>query len=199
MKFTFVIILILSVLVCSSQEIKYELYLISPCTGEIEKSKDYYLLKRNGIKYPSSFGDGTIEIPEKGEYELIVNGENHNISICSAINSDTLRSPEIEEFFITHSRPNSVFRTCDKLCDGVKTDYYSDGSVRIKGEFKKGYVVGELKRYYQNGNLEEFSIYNKRGLISIKTLFYENGKIKEFSVYNRRGLLINKTLFEANN
>ncbi|NJX16828.1 hypothetical protein [Tamlana crocina] len=68
---------------------------------------------------------------------------------------------------------------CEKVCDGIETDYYSNGTIRLTGEFKNGLVIGEFKRYYQNGNLKEVSVYDKDGLLIKKTLFYENGEIKK--------------------
>ena len=194
MKFNFIILFLYS-FVGFSQGIKYELYVIDPCTEKIEKSNNY-LLEKNGTDYPSFFGNGTIELPEEGKYELIIGEEKHNILINKTINSDTLRKPKIEEFLVTHSKPAYVFRCCKELCDGIETDYYSNGSIRIKGEFQKGFVVGELKKYFQNGNLKEFSVYNKKGFLSIKTLFFENGKIKNLSIYNKHGILTKETLFE---
>ena len=49
---------------------------------------------------------------------------------------------------------------CEKVCDGIDTDYYSNGKIRLKAEFKNGLVIGELKRYYQNGKIKEASVYD---------------------------------------
>ena len=179
-----------------SQEIKYELFIINSCSGKIKKSS-FYRLEKNGVEY-SSFENGFITLSEKGKYKLtaIEFEEERIVSIKNTLNSDTIKTPKIVEFLSTHKNPVYLYKNCDELCNGIQIDYYPDGSIRIKGEFEKGLIIGELRKYYQNGNLKEFSIYNKRGVVSIKTLFYKTGKIKEFTTYNKRGILSKKTLFE---
>ena len=55
---------------------------------------------------------------------------------------------------------------CDgKLCEGVQTDYYDKekSKVRLKGMFKKGKPVGEVKEYYENGVVKYiYSPYNRK-------------------------------------
>jgi antitoxin component YwqK of YwqJK toxin-antitoxin module len=67
---------------------------------------------------------------------------------------------------------------CEKVCDGIETDYYSNGKTRLKAEFKNGLVIGELKKYYQNGKIKEISIYDNDGILTKRNLFTENGEIK---------------------
>jgi len=159
-----------------SQEIKYELYLINSCSGKIEKSS-FYRLEKNGIEY-TNFENGIITLSEKGKYKLtaIEFEEERIVSIKKTINSDTIKTPKIVEFVVTHTEPNYLFRKCDKLCNGIETDYYPNGFIRIKGEFKNGVVIGELKRYYQNGKIKEVSIYDNDGILIKKNLFAENRK-----------------------
>ena len=59
---------------------------------------------------------------------------------------------------------------CEKVCDGIETDYYSNGKIRLKAEFKNGLVIGELKRYYQNGIIKEVSVYDNDGILIKTTL-----------------------------
>jgi hypothetical protein len=196
MKLT-ILILLFSTISGFSQEIKFNLFLKDSCSNKIESSF-YYHLEKNGMEYNiSDFDNGTIILPTKGEYKLIATeiGEIHKIIIDKIINSDTLIKPRIEEYIIKTnvsykkgtSReqlkklgiiPNYKFMNCEKVCDGIETDYYSNGKIRLKAEFKNGLVIGKLKRYYQNGKIKEVSDYDNDGILTKSTLFTENGEIK---------------------
>ncbi len=197
MKFT-IIILLFSTISAFSQEIKYDLFLKDSCQNQIEKSS-FYHLEKNGTEYNISNFNGTILLPTKGEYKLIATelNEEYNINIDKLINSDTLVLPKINEFLLNHNVSHKIvtvdglgkieppkthnykFTICEKNCDGIETDYYTNGTIRLKAEFKNGLVVGELKRYYQSGKINEISIYDKDGFLTETTLFEENGEIKK--------------------
>jgi len=181
-----------------SQEIKYDLFLRDSCKNTIEKSS-FYHLEKDGIKYEISDFDGTILLPTKGKYKLIAPEleEDYNIIIDKIINSDTLVLPKINEYLLNYNVSHKIvtidglgkieptkthnyqFSICEKKCNGIETDYYSNGIIRLKAEFKSGLVIGELKRYYQNGKIKEISIYDKDGFLTKTTLFEENGEIKK--------------------
>ena|SRR5690554_361938 len=197
MKFT-ILILLFSAFSGFSQEIKYNLFLKDSCSNDIESSFNYHL-EKNGTEYHiTEFDNGTIILPTKGDYELIATeiGETHKIVIDKLINSDTLVKPKIEEYIkmtnVSFKKgtskeqlkklgiiPNYKFMNCEKTCDGIETDYYSNGTVRLKAEFRNGLVIGELKRYYQNGKIKEISDYDNNGILTKSTLFNENGEIKK--------------------
>jgi len=197
MKLT-ILILLFSTISGFSQEVKFNLFLKDSCSNKIESSF-YYHLEKNGTEYNiSDFDNGTIILPTKGEYKLIATeiGESHKIVIDKLINSDTLNKPKIEEYIkmtnVSYKKgtskedlkklgiiPNYKFMNCEKVCDGIETDYYSNGTIRMKAEFKNGLVIGELKRYYQNGKIREISIYDNDGILTESILFNKNGEIKK--------------------
>ena len=168
------------------------------CLNKTEISS-YYHLEKNGTEYNiSDFDNGTIILPNKGEYILIATeiGEIHKIVVDKLINSDTLIKPRIEEYIKTTNVsykkdtsneqlkklgiiPNYKFMNCKKSCDGIETDYYSNGTTRLKAEFKNGLVIGKLKRYYQNGKIKEISDYDSDGILTKTTQFTENGDLKK--------------------
>ncbi|BFP39602.1 hypothetical protein FGF1_04470 [Flavobacteriaceae bacterium GF1] len=177
-----------------SQEIKFNLFLKDSCSDEIERSS-YYHLEKDGTKY--NIGDfyGTIILQTKGEYNLIASeiGETRKIVIDGFTNSDTLVKPRIEEFIkktnVSFKKgtskeqrkklriiPSYKFMNCGETCNGIETDYYSNGTIRLKAEFKNGLVIGELKRYFQSGKIKELSTYDKDGILIKRTLFNENGE-----------------------
>lgn len=197
MKLT-TLILLFSTFSGLSQEIKYNLFLKDSCLNRTENSLIYHL-EKNGIEYHISDFDGTIILPSKGNYKLIATelDEEHNIVIDNLTNSDTLTFSKIREIIsIDTSLPNFVtiegigkinpakiddyiFVICKEKCNGIETDYYANGKVRLKAEFRNGLVIGELKRYYQSGNIKEISIYDKDGVLTKRTQFSENGEIKK--------------------
>ena len=197
MKLT-ILILLFSTISGFSQEVKFNLFLKDSCSNKIESSF-YYHLEKNGTEYNiSNFDNGTIILPTKGEYKLIATEikETHKIVIEKLINSDTLIKPRIEEYIkmtnVSYKKvtskeelkrlgiiPNYKFMNCEMACDGIETDYYSNGTVRLKAEFKDGLVIGELKRYYQDGKIKEISNYDNDGILTKKTLFNENGEIQK--------------------
>ena len=179
-KLTF-LVLFLSTISGFSQEITYTLFWKDPCSHTIERSINYHL-EKDGKKFdPSSLENPTIILPTLGEYKLFAKeiGEIHKVKIQEVESSDTLVIPRIQEFLITHSRPDYIFRDCDKPLEGKVTDYYSDGSIRMVGNFKKGLVIGKLKKYYQNGKIKEISTYDKDGALATIKRFDETGEIIE--------------------
>ncbi|MFS4494491.1 toxin-antitoxin system YwqK family antitoxin [Maribacter sp. 2308TA10-17] len=185
-----------------TQEIKYTLFLKDSCSNKIENALLYHLQK-NGTEYRVTDINGTVILPEKGEYELVATEieEIHSIIIDKLVNSDTLTQPTIEEYIkrtnvslkkgVSKEElkrlgiiPNYKFISCEKTCDGIETDYYSNGATRLIAEFKNGLVIGELKRYYQNGIIKEVSVYDENGFLTKTTLFEKNGEIKSEQKFN---------------
>ncbi|WP_248723080.1 toxin-antitoxin system YwqK family antitoxin [Seonamhaeicola sp. ML3] len=196
MKFT-ILLLLFSTYSGFSQKIKFNLFLKDSCSNEIERSVNYHL-EKDGIQYNISDFDGTVILLTKGEYQLVASeiGEVRKIVIDKLINSDTLNKPKIQEYIKKSNfsfkkgtsreqlkklgiLPNYKFMNCEKVCDGIEIDYYSNGKIRLKAEFKSGIVIGELKRYYQNGKIKEVSVYDNDGILIKKTLFNESGEIKK--------------------
>ncbi|MER2998903.1 toxin-antitoxin system YwqK family antitoxin [Pontibacter populi] len=160
-------------------EIKYNLYLKNPCLNEVEISFNYYLEKDGKQYHISDFKTGTVLLPKKGQYILVSTGTGdiQNIQLNEEVNSDTLTIPRIQEYLVTHDKHGYIFRNCDKPSDGLQKSYYSDGSIKLIGEFKEGLVVGVLKEFYHNGKIKQISNYTKDGFLTKTTRFDENGKI----------------------
>jgi antitoxin component YwqK of YwqJK toxin-antitoxin module len=195
MKFTILILLFFTI-TGFSQEIKYDLYLKDSCQNTIEKTPFYHLEKK-GIKYKISNFDGTILLPNKGQYKLIASEleEEFNITIDKLINSDTLNLPKIVEKQVwppysyksglnkevqkkIQQKNLPTFWECNERYNGKLIDYYSNGKIKISGILVNGLPIGKLKRYYQNGEIKEVSVYDKEGFLTKRTLFNEKGKIK---------------------
>jgi len=179
MKLTILILLFFTIS-GFSQEIKFSIKIEDPCSKRIEKGFNY-CLEKNGIKYCASSSENrTVILPEYGEYKLTGNGieELYIVRINKLINSETFKTPKIREYSVSHSKNNYLFKNCNTICNGIETDYFSNGKIRFKGEFKNGIVQGKLKEYYRNGKIKEISVYDKDGILTKKSFYNENGEIK---------------------
>jgi antitoxin component YwqK of YwqJK toxin-antitoxin module len=197
MKIT-ILILLFSTISGFSQEFKFNLFLKDSCSNKIESSFNYHL-EKNGTEYNvTEFDNGTIIVPTKGEYKLIVPEleEEYNVIIDKLINSDTLNLPKIVEKVVwpPHSFMSDLdkevekkirqknlptFWICNEKCNGLYKSFYSNGNIRFSGNFENGLAIGEFIRYYQNGIIKETSIFDNDGFLTKKTLFDENGEIKK--------------------
>lgn len=88
---------------------------------------------------------------------------------------------------------------------GIWIDYYPDGSIRAKGEFKDGNKLGKWVYYFQDGSIEQEGFYNKNGQFTGEwRWYYQNGKLQrreefrrgkedgELEEYDENGKLITK-------
>lgn len=160
-----------------AQGIKYELYLNNTCKDSVYKIESFVLVK-NGIDYLSV--DNVVTLKDKGDYLLssVYLNEERIITINKfGIITDTINLSSINKCYEPTSRPNfSGFCCCDGDCDGINVDYYENGNIRVKGNFKKGKAVGKVKYYYENGNIRMIEKYNKKGVLLRRKEYDKYGK-----------------------
>ena len=177
-----------------SQEIEYQLYLKNSCNDSIEKAV-FYSLKKGKTEYQiSNLDNPIIKVPSNGVYELISEETNEKLSIEISLNNskDTLLFPSIYEYIkslppsykkdISESelkklRKESrfVYMKCDSTLNGEQKDFFTNGKMRIYGNFKNGFAVGEIKEYYQNGNIKRLLTYDNDGYLKKKVDYNING------------------------
>jgi hypothetical protein len=75
---------------------------------------------------------------------------------------------------------------CEKICEGIETDFYENGNKRIEGNFKNGKPV-ELKEFKENGELFSQSFYENFTL-NFKRINYfnKNEEIYEYDIYENK-------------
>jgi hypothetical protein len=160
------------------QEIKYNLMLKNPCSGEVEHALLYYLKKSDSV-YDITDTIGTIILKKPGKYRLysMMIGMEQEVDIDFEMNKDTLDIRKIEECLEPTSHPKFLgFCCCDKKCEGKQNDYYNNGVKRISGEFKNGLPIGKVTWYYPNGKIKEIWIYTKKGILKRKIKYDKSGK-----------------------
>ncbi len=187
MKLTF-LFLLLPFFSLKGQDISYSLYIFNQCENRIEKS-DFFSLTKDSIEHMLLFTDDkTLKLPSFGIYELDskVNEEIKLVNINKIVDSDTLIAPRIIELVTNGNKQLYIFSNCDEYSHGLEKSYYTDGSLRMIGNFKDGLAIGELKRFYENGEIKEIANYSKRGFKLNSTEYHRNGEIKKISIYNKK-------------
>jgi hypothetical protein len=85
--------------------------------------------------------------------------------------NDTIDIPKVHKRLKNTGQYGHLFLgyyNCDKICNGHIIDYYSNGEIKLEGDFKNGIPI-EITRYDINGKLITIEVYNKDGaLIEIK-------------------------------
>jgi len=172
-----------------------ELYFKNDCDNSISKI-EFELLNLNGSREDMVSKNGIAVLKNKGTYLLtsyyvwrdMVSSFNHTIQIEDFKKLvDTLNIPRIK--FTTESALHSQYWNyfnCDKLCDGLETDFYPNGKKRLEGEFKNG-KPSHLTEYREDGTKETESWY-VAGTTLYTSVDYFNaaGKLDEYVKYKNR-------------
>lgn len=66
-----------------------------------------------------------------------------------------------------------------------RIEYYPDGQIKARGNFKEDKKHGEFLFYYENSNLKERSVYQDDLLEGTLRLYHLNGKLREETTYSK--------------
>jgi hypothetical protein len=83
-----------------------------------------------------------------------------------------INTPKLIKGSQSHSVWDFKYYYCDELCNGHYIDYYKNGNLRLKGNFRDGFPVGKLYYFDKNGILVKTEKYNRTGRLK-KTINYE--------------------------
>lgn len=142
----------------SGQGIKFQIKRINPCDiiGKIDSS-DYYLSDNLDSTYYAK--SGTVKLPKSGIYNIHfwtyrdINFPKINIKDTGLL-VYTFNEPKI----ILRSygmHPRFVYENCGKLINGYDEDYYSNGNIRIRGNFHEGKPKDSIVTFFSNGITEK--------------------------------------------
>lgn len=204
------------------QGIKFQIKRINPCdrVGRMDSS-DYYLSDDLDSNYYAN--SGTVNIPKPGFYNVHF-WTYRDIDFPKIYVQDTglfiqtFNEPKI----ILRSygmHPRFVYESCGKPINGYDEDFYSNGNIRIRGNFQEGKPKDSVVTFFSNGItekrltflpketlIEEFD--SSANLIKVShnsnksyyltdfsTIeYYTNGKIKRIE-RNIKGLALIKAFF----
>ncbi|QHI36040.1 hypothetical protein IMCC3317_13930 [Kordia antarctica] len=101
--------------------------------------------------------------------------------------NDTIRIPKI--LFAGGSELHSkrwTYLNCEKVCDGIETDFYENGNKRTEGTYENGKPI-EIKEYRKNGILRAQYFYENLTLNYTRIDYYdENGDLEEYQTYKNK-------------
>ena len=80
-------------------------------------------------------------------------------------------------------RPSKYYQTLDSLPDGEWMEWYPDGTLRYRAEWKAGKGYGLWEYFYPSGQLRSREVYENDLPIGIATTYHPNGQLAEESVY----------------
>jgi hypothetical protein len=169
---------------------------------------EYQLFNLNNNSDPVQSEGGIATVLTKGRYQVTssyVWGDNmigafdHLIEINdSSKYSDTLSIPMIKftSDGVLHSKYWNYFK-CEKLCNGLELDFYSNGKKRLEGEFRNGkpnYIIE-----YRSDGTKEIEFWYVPGTVTYNRVnwFDESGKLDEYDEYKNRKRKVVKTTFTS--
>jgi hypothetical protein len=140
-------------------------------------------------------------IPESKNMKILTyfidRGEwvSHNTITIDISKKDTIRTPRI--LFSGGNELHSQqwnYLNCDKISNGIETDFYSNGNKRLVGQFING-KPKEIKIFRENGTLENQEFYEIGYLKFTRINYFDNsGELFEYEIYkNRKRKTIIKT------
>jgi antitoxin component YwqK of YwqJK toxin-antitoxin module len=197
-----------------SQSIRFQLFVKTPCTDisrlalnrnlSIPEQLSYHLEKISNpgdTKYRNN-ETGTIQLPDTGFYKVYIYENGETATSLIEIKDSGLYTYTFEEdkiIFRCLGDPGCFYYNCDSLANGYLEDYYSNGNIKIRGNFVNGKEKDSLVTFYQNGITKtRYLLFSKRRvryyfdsashLISIDqyTHFHEWSIVYRGPTYNHR-------------
>ncbi|WP_298879684.1 hypothetical protein [uncultured Polaribacter sp.] len=194
-------------------QVELDIYFFDECENELKKV-EFELIDSNFNLV--EFKKNTID--SIGVYTLatkldIKNGD-YGVNVFKILKiekfgkyTDTINVPKIR--FVTSNVLHSTYWSyykCSKICNGKEVDYFSNGNIRLQGNFKNG-KPNEIKEYNEKGELLTQTYYKNYNLkFNRINYFNKNGKLREYEIYkykkrktiiktfNKKGKLINKEI-----
>ena len=169
---------------------KVEFTVMNNCTNTKVEDYEIAILSMDFDKEVNEYWiekDSTVII-EKGVYSIFVtiaDGEEYakSYGFMRDFKADSTYSLQLELPRIMQKRTRTVhyptylgFYNCDDICDGVQQDFYSNGKIRMEGEFKNGKPVKEIKKYNESGELVEIELYRRNGT-------FKKSKYPDYDLY----------------
>jgi hypothetical protein len=162
-----------------SGQIKINYVFRDLCTDSITVL-DYELFQPSNLKLYKSNGKELI-IDSTGLYIFSVSlwRDTENI-VCTGniffqqgkTYNDTIIIPKFAEEIAALGQQSRIFTYCKLRANGLITDYYENGNVRMKGSFSNGIPISDILFYNFDGKLVKQEIYQS-GLYK-KTKFYRH-------------------------
>jgi antitoxin component YwqK of YwqJK toxin-antitoxin module len=158
-----------------TQNVAYFPVYINQCTGEQDESV-FTLIKDKNTDEFLDYSRDSVLLEKDGSYELYFDYSFDPVKIdigSLGVVRDTFYTRRIWENSGTSGK---WMIACDSIANGIITDYYYKGNLRLMGMFKDGFVVDTMRRFYRSGNIKEFVYPYENGSRSIT--YYQSGQMK---------------------
>jgi len=140
------------------QNVKFQIKRIRPCdkVGKIDSS-DYYLSDNLDSNYYAE--TGTVILPKPGVYNVyFLTYRDINFPQINILDTGLFVKTFYEPKIILRSygmHPRLVYENCGILINGYDEDFYSNGNIRIRGNFQEGKPKDSVVTFYSNGVTEK--------------------------------------------
>jgi hypothetical protein len=164
------LLFILSLLISTdafAQTIWFQMQRVNYCTKETKiDSSYYYLTDMLGVSYKNI--RGKVYLPAFGEYQVHYPRQPELVfPLIRVINNETVYTHYDSKIRIDLGVQYGslyVYKDCKGLLNGVQEDFYQDGTVKMRGNFKNGVPKDSITLFYENGGPHKSIIYLPRHL-----------------------------------
>lgn len=207
-RFIIILVLIFTSFRLFAQEITYKPVFIDQCKDSLVQNSLWWISDSNYTSYNLVDHSSTsVILPKLGKYFLnleigeepeIINIEKYGETI------DTFYTKRVHFPMYINKPLYSSFLDCDSWANGLVTDFYYNGNIRLTCNFSNGKPIDSLKKYYSSGVMQELYIpflkhrqhifYYKNGQIRIdynsakrySKEYFESGELKKEEFWNRK-------------
>ncbi len=223
MRYLTLVILLGTLQSSYSQDVRFQFYRVSKCDDVERLDSGYYYLTNLATGFDTTYQNinGTVILPDTGKYQIHLYEEPDtelepvHLKEVGLFQYKYYEPKIVLWYYGMHGHGQRVYKECGIPIDGFKEDFYSNGKIRIRGNFVKGLPKDSLVTFYENGTperrltflkneikIEEFDILSNRIKISYNsnksyfltvyksTTYYANGKIKKEESSNDNLILI---------
>lgn len=178
-----------------AQSVEFQLQRMSPCDDvPVTESTNYYLTASpyvitNEIYLNES---GIVSVPKPGKYLVHrptePSVEPYEVELVPGRTIETVNDTRIVYRISQALNPYSYYEVCGELAQGYQEDFFPNGKVRIRGNFKDGNAVDSIVEYYDNGKRRKILLYERKGVFL--TEYDSLGRKRHFRWSERKNCLV---------
>lgn len=132
----------------------FQMQRVNYCTKEtVIDSSSFYLADMLGRKFRNI--QGKVFLPAEGQYQIFYPSQPDIIFPVIDIKKDTnIYTHHDSKIRVSLGFDNGViyvYKDCNGLLNGEHEDYYEDGTVKMRGNFKKGVPKDSISIFHRNG------------------------------------------------
>jgi antitoxin component YwqK of YwqJK toxin-antitoxin module len=173
------------------QSVQFQIQRINPCSTVPVIEKEFYSLTDTvgGVWQDySNFNSTIVTLPKPGKYILYRYSEAESqpylVDLKEGLTIETIHDPKIMLRLPSTLDANFVYETCGKLSEGYQEEFYPDGRIKIRGNFKEGFIKDSVAEYFSNGKRKYQCQYKKKEVLTTR---YDSINGKTSIYWSQRG------------